>query len=141
MEVSGQLRSPAALPSGKEPPVSIGKEAGWAPEPVWMWCRREKFPGIESRSSDRPSRSQSLYRLSYLGSFTVGVYTIYLYTSRKSVTWAEGTVQHNIHSGLGLPMKKIKMCLNGTYSKVRIYFTTLQELFNFLSCKYLPIRF
>jgi hypothetical protein len=34
MEVSGQLHDPAALPPGKEPPVPIGKEAGWAPEPT-----------------------------------------------------------------------------------------------------------
>jgi hypothetical protein len=24
-----------ALPPGKGPPVPIGQEAGWAPEPVW----------------------------------------------------------------------------------------------------------
>jgi hypothetical protein len=32
MEVSGQLHAPDALPPGKEPPVPIGQEAGWAPE-------------------------------------------------------------------------------------------------------------
>jgi len=42
MEVSGQFHDPAALPPGNEPLVSIKKEAGWAPEPVWTW-RREKF--------------------------------------------------------------------------------------------------
>jgi len=35
MEVSGQLYATTALPPGKELPVPIGKEAGWAPEPVW----------------------------------------------------------------------------------------------------------
>jgi len=35
MEVSGQLHTAAASPSGKEPPVSIGWEAGWDPEPVY----------------------------------------------------------------------------------------------------------
>jgi hypothetical protein len=25
-----------AIPPGKGPPVHIGQEAGWAPEPVWM---------------------------------------------------------------------------------------------------------
>jgi hypothetical protein len=35
MEVSNQHRAPAALSSGKEPPVPIEQEAGWAPEPVW----------------------------------------------------------------------------------------------------------
>jgi hypothetical protein len=34
MEVSGQLHAPAALPPGKKPLVSIGWEAGWAPEPL-----------------------------------------------------------------------------------------------------------
>jgi hypothetical protein len=34
--VSGQRHAPAALlPPGKGPPVPIGQEAGWAPEPVW----------------------------------------------------------------------------------------------------------
>jgi hypothetical protein len=34
MKVNGQLYATAAVPSGKEPPVSTGLEAGWAPEPV-----------------------------------------------------------------------------------------------------------
>jgi hypothetical protein len=33
-----------ALPPGKEPPVPIGQEAGWAPEPVWT-------QGLEEKSS------------------------------------------------------------------------------------------
>jgi hypothetical protein len=36
MEVSGQLHSPAALPPGKETPITIGYEDGSAPEPIWM---------------------------------------------------------------------------------------------------------
>jgi hypothetical protein len=36
-----QLHALAALPSWKEPPVPFGKEAGWAPEPVWTTWRRE----------------------------------------------------------------------------------------------------
>jgi hypothetical protein len=44
MEVSGQLHTPAALPPGKEPPVPIAQEAGWASEPVWTRCPWEKFP-------------------------------------------------------------------------------------------------
>jgi hypothetical protein len=42
--VSGQLHSLAALPPENDPPVPIRLEAGWAPEPVWTRCRREKFP-------------------------------------------------------------------------------------------------
>jgi len=41
MQVSGQLRAPAALLPGKEHPVLIG-QAGWAPELVWKRWRREK---------------------------------------------------------------------------------------------------
>jgi len=44
MEVSDQLHAPTALPRGKEPPVPIKYEAGWAPEPVWTRWWREKFP-------------------------------------------------------------------------------------------------
>jgi hypothetical protein len=40
MEVNGQLHALVALPPGKEPPVSIGQEAGWVPEPVsTLWSR------------------------------------------------------------------------------------------------------
>jgi hypothetical protein len=51
-EVSGQLHVPAALLPGKEPLVPIEEESGWAPEPVWTQCRREKFPApTENRTS------------------------------------------------------------------------------------------
>jgi hypothetical protein len=42
-----------ALPPGKEPPVPVVQEAGWAPEPAGL-CRKS--------NSDCPVRSQSLYR-------------------------------------------------------------------------------
>jgi hypothetical protein len=42
MEVSSQLHTPTALPPGKEPPVPIGQEAGWAPGLVWTLWRGEK---------------------------------------------------------------------------------------------------
>jgi hypothetical protein len=41
MGVSGQHHAPAA-PTGKGPPVPIGQEAGWAPEPVWTQRLEEK---------------------------------------------------------------------------------------------------
>jgi hypothetical protein len=47
---------------GKDP-VPIVQEAGWAPGPVWKSAENLAPTGI--RSSDRPARSQSLYRLSY----------------------------------------------------------------------------
>ena len=43
--------------------VQIVHEAGWAPGPVWTGAENLAPTGI--RSSDRPARSQSLYRLSY----------------------------------------------------------------------------
>jgi hypothetical protein len=53
MEVSGQLPAPTTLPPGKEPPVSIGEEAGWAPETVWTRWWREKFPAPHRESNPR----------------------------------------------------------------------------------------
>ena len=47
---------------GKDP-VPIVQEAGWAPGPVWTGAENLAPTGI--RSPDRPTRSQSLYRLSY----------------------------------------------------------------------------
>jgi hypothetical protein len=53
MEVSRQLHSSAALPPGKEPLLSSGNEAGWAPEPVWTWFWRKKIPS-PCRDSNPP---------------------------------------------------------------------------------------
>ena len=58
--VSVTLR-PLSTP-GKEP-VPILQEAGWAPGSVWTGAENFAFTGIWSL--DLPSRSQSLYRLSY----------------------------------------------------------------------------
>jgi hypothetical protein len=53
-----------ALPPGKRPPVPIGQEARWAPEPVWTQMLEEKSslppPGIEPRLPGRPVCSQTL---------------------------------------------------------------------------------
>jgi hypothetical protein len=43
--------------------IPIVQETGWAPGPVWRGA--EKLASTRIRSPDRPSRSQSLYRLSY----------------------------------------------------------------------------
>jgi hypothetical protein len=75
MEVSGQLHAPAALTLGKEPPVSIGQEAAWAPGPVWTtWRKFLTLPGQELLPLGTPTCSQSLYRLRYPGStqFPIG---------------------------------------------------------------------
>ena len=43
--------------------VPIVQKSGWAPEPVWTGA--ENFASTGIRSPDRPSHSQSLYRLRY----------------------------------------------------------------------------
>ena len=58
----GQPHAPAASTPGKDP-VPIVQEAGWAPGPVWTF---EKSRPHRDSIPDRPARSQSLYRLSYL---------------------------------------------------------------------------
>jgi hypothetical protein len=54
------------LPPGKEPPVPIVQEAGWATAQVWKKKTGEK-PVCLCRGSNpfRPVPSQTLYRLSY----------------------------------------------------------------------------
>jgi hypothetical protein len=54
MEVSGQLLVPAALPHGKEPPISSEKEAGWAPEPDWTLWRGEKILAPAGKGTPAP---------------------------------------------------------------------------------------
>jgi hypothetical protein len=42
LKVSGQLHAPVALTPRKEPPVPIGEEVGWIPEPVWTTWSGDK---------------------------------------------------------------------------------------------------
>ena len=48
---------------GKDP-IPIVQKAGWATGPVWTGAENLASTGI--RSPDRPARSESLYRLSYI---------------------------------------------------------------------------
>jgi hypothetical protein len=51
MGVSGQRHDWAALyPRGKNPPVLIGQEAGWAPEPIWTQRREHKSSAVGDRT-------------------------------------------------------------------------------------------
>jgi hypothetical protein len=61
MLVGGQHHALAVLPKGE----TIVQETWWAPGPVWTGEENLSPTGI--RSQDRPVRSESLYRLSYLG--------------------------------------------------------------------------
>lgn len=62
MEVPGQHHALAGLLLVKEPPVPIGQEAGWVPQPVWAFWRGEEFlatAGIEPRSGGLQAHSHS----------------------------------------------------------------------------------
>jgi hypothetical protein len=63
-----------ALPPGRGPTVPIGQEAGWASELVWTQRQEKKLLpllGIEPLSPRSWVHSQTLYWLSYPGSYTV----------------------------------------------------------------------
>jgi hypothetical protein len=89
----------------QKPPVTIGQEVGWTPEPVWTTWREKFFilPGLELRPLGRPARSHSLYRLYYptfgnglkysnpkteegLFEMLITIYKLYGVTSRKNVS-------------------------------------------------------
>jgi len=70
MEVSGQLHDPTALPQGKSPRYLLDWRLGGLQSR--SGCDGEEKnsqlpPGFEPRSSDRPARSQSLFRLALMG--------------------------------------------------------------------------
>jgi hypothetical protein len=58
---------------GKDP-IPIVQEAGWAPGLVWTGGKSRP---TGNRSPDRPARSQSLYRLSYLAHSLEGCVTVF----------------------------------------------------------------
>ena len=59
----GSASPPRPLFTPGKDPVPIVQEAGWAPGPVWTGAENLAPTGI--RSPDRPTRSQSLYRVRY----------------------------------------------------------------------------
>jgi len=65
---------PLYSPPTRKDPVPILQEAGWAPGPVWTGAENLVHTGI--RSSVRPARSESQYRLSYPGPLTVWVQSL-----------------------------------------------------------------
>jgi hypothetical protein len=68
MEVSGQLKAPAASPPGKAPRYSLDRRLWRTPKLVWMmWKREQPYPCWESNPG-RPLRNPSLYWLGYPGS-------------------------------------------------------------------------
>jgi hypothetical protein len=64
MRVGVQRHAPAALPPERDQ-VPIVQEPGWDPGPVRMGA--ENLVTTEIRYPDRPTQSESLYRVSYPG--------------------------------------------------------------------------
>ena len=73
---------PGRFTPGKNP-VSIVQETGWTPGPVWTDA--ENLSYSETRSQDRPVRSESLYRLSYPGPI-ISLYTTIIYEQAQKQT-------------------------------------------------------
>jgi hypothetical protein len=70
--MSGQLHAPAALHPGKSPRYPLDRRLG-GPQGRSGRHGEEKIldpTGTQLRPLGRPARSQSLYRLRYLGSIT-----------------------------------------------------------------------
>jgi len=53
MEVGSESDTSTALPPGKNPPVPIEQDAGWAPEPVWMLSEKINVLPMPSRTAPR----------------------------------------------------------------------------------------
>jgi hypothetical protein len=73
--VWGVSVTPRPFFTPEKDPVPIVQKAGWAPGPVWTGA--EKLAPTEIRSSDRPARSQSLYRLRYPAQWKRSRYCIF----------------------------------------------------------------
>ena len=75
MGVGGQHHAPSALPPVKTR-YPLYRKLGWPAGPVWTGAEN-LTTGI--RSLDRPTRSESLYRLSYRGPYVIIEYKLLKY--------------------------------------------------------------
>jgi hypothetical protein len=83
--MSGQLHTPAALPPGKESRVPMGKEVGWASEPIWTTWRSENSCLIGDSNSD-PSVVQPVYRECTIKTLKIMVFKTLLHFSKMHYT-------------------------------------------------------
>jgi hypothetical protein len=87
MGVSGQSHAPArGIIPGKETPVTIVQEAGWAPEPVWTQRLEEKFPLLYRGSNLYKKIICHLYRSPGTGKMV----------KRRKLCWAEYRVRMSL---------------------------------------------
>jgi len=64
-------------------PIPTVQDAGWAPGPVWTGEENLAPTGI--RFPDRPSRSESLYRLRYVTPYSLAKIYRYTFSSNLNV--------------------------------------------------------
>jgi hypothetical protein len=72
-----------AMPPGKDPVPTVW-EAGWGPRAGLNRCGKI-WPHTGIRSSDRPARSESLYRLSRPGPLRRGQYTVLIFLTLDKI--------------------------------------------------------
>jgi hypothetical protein len=103
--VSGQLHVPAALPGEEEPPVPIGYEAGWAPEPVRAtWRTENSWPCRDSNSDPSvvqpvasryipahfgSDRTLKVAGICLTGTLVFGKAALYLFKERGVLRWTD----------------------------------------------------
>jgi hypothetical protein len=93
---------------GKETPVPIVQEGGWAPELVWKGGGKLVSTGL--RPQDRPSRRQSLHQLSYSGPLLASSKNVETRSLNKFIKYSA-----NLHC---------KMLLQDTHTKYTLFWET-----------------
>ena len=105
--------------------------AGWASGPVWTGAENLAYTGI--RSPDRPARSETLYRLSYLGRYQCTVQLI----KCCPWWWTNDCSKHvepfnekikTIHKNLCIPLVYVHSARIVTHNKIKnkIYFASVR---------------
>jgi hypothetical protein len=118
MGVSGQHHAPAALyPRGKDPPVPIVQEAGWAPEPVWTQRLQEKILcPCRGSNPDRPV-VQPVVR-HYTAWANRLILLIYIFLNTPSLIFINMFIQkHNLHS-----FKNLNLIINITFIPQKLWY-------------------
>jgi hypothetical protein len=91
-----------ALPPGKEPPIPIVQEAGWAPEPVWTQRLEEKSSApVGDRTSvvqsvTIPTELPRLLIIIIIIIIIIAKIKLFLDASRHADVWGSGGIDPRI---------------------------------------------
>ena len=88
LSLTSVLDTPQPLYARESELVRIVQEVGWDPRPVWTGAKCLSPTGI--RSQERPTRSQSLYRLLYPGPLPNYISLVKPYQSYKNPDYRDG---------------------------------------------------